>query len=255
MLDPNASFFPLEILPEDLLDEARASWAAWAPAREVGPDVAFEAMVGRPRDQLPELAAAPGCELLVVGARGEDGRRGGVGPVASACVQRSTTPVLVVRERQVDRFAIVAACVDFTETCARAVDLAIRFAARDDAALHVLHVYADPWRGRPLPANLLANMPDARERYRRAVEDRLRAFCSPWQHEFHALKPHFRTECSDRPGRGLAELLTQSRADLGVLGARTRWNLRDAVWGSTAERIVRDATCAVLAVHPIKSAV
>jgi hypothetical protein len=39
-------------------------------------------------------------------------------------------------------------------------------------------------------------------------------------------------------------------ADLIVLGTRGRTNLRDLLLGSTAEKVLRDSVCSVLAVHP-----
>ncbi|MBM4361664.1 MAG: universal stress protein, partial [Deltaproteobacteria bacterium] len=41
-----------------------------------------------------------------------------------------------------------------------------------------------------------------------------------------------------------------SAADLVVLGTRGRTNLRDLFLGSTAERVVRECPCSVLAVPP-----
>jgi nucleotide-binding universal stress UspA family protein len=51
-------------------------------------------------------------------------------------------------------------------------------------------------------------------------------------------------------GRGITEFVQQIGGDLAVLGTRGRTNLRDLLIGSTAERVLRDAACSILAVRP-----
>ncbi len=249
----DASFLPNDFPPVDLLvSTARERWEGWAPAREAGKGVAFEALIGLPRMEIIDRADRGGVDLLVVGAHGDFDEKKGLGTIAAACVQHATPKVLVVREGQPGPFRSVAACIDFSETSKVALEQALRVAAVDGAKLHVLHVYTDPWHGVGPPAEIARNMPDFANRYRRAVEHRLKSFCEGFTHEIGALKGMFHAERFDAGGhgRGIAEFLKREGCDLVVIGTRSKWNLKDFVWGSTAERVLREATCAALAVKP-----
>jgi universal stress protein E len=247
-------FLPSIIPPIGLLlDEARARWSTWPPARQSGDGVRFDAVFGAPRAELLDRAQRSGCDLLVLGAHGEFDAGRGIGSTAAACVQKAPTKVLLVREGQSGPYRSVVACIDFSDTSRLALEQAVRIAAQDGAALHVLHIYDDPWRRLPASSEFKANMPDAPEQYRRAVEGRLRSFCEPLSHEVAALRAVFHARPFEGHGRGIIDFVERERADLVILGARGSWNLRDAMLGSTAERVVRHAPCSVLTIKPAQA--
>jgi nucleotide-binding universal stress UspA family protein len=200
--------------------------------------------------ELLERVRRHSFDLLVVGAHGDFDARRGVGSVAAACVQWAGTKVMVVREGQTGPFRSVVACIDFSETSKLALEQAVRVGAQDDAALHILHVYEDPWRGIGPRDGVNVHMPDLAERYHRAVERHLRSFCEPLVHETTALKGAFHALQVNGHGKGIVDFVTREHCDLVVLGTRAKWNLRDLFWGSTAERVVREAPCSALAVKP-----
>ncbi len=251
---PEGSFLPIDLLPpvDLLLSESRERWTQWPPARELGGTVAFECVLGLPRMELLERTRQGAVDLLVVGAHGDFDAKRGVGSIAGACVQRAGTKVLVVREGQTGPFKSVVACVDFSGTSKLALEQAVRIAAQDGAVLHILHVYADPWHGLGPPADIKANLPDINARYKQSVEQHLRSFCEPLSHEMRALKAAFHVEQFGEGGhgKGIVEFVARERCDLVVLGTRSKWNARDFFWGSTAERVVREAPCSALAVKP-----
>jgi nucleotide-binding universal stress UspA family protein len=49
---------------------------------------------------------------------------------------------------------------------------------------------------------------------------------------------------------GIADYAARVGADLTVLGTRGKTNLRDILLGSTAERVLAESRCSVLAVKP-----
>lgn len=248
---PSGMMAPIEFHPVDLLvDSARCRWAEWPPACELGEKVAFDVTLGVPRGELVDRVSRGGYDLLVIGAHSDFDSRRGVGSVAAACVQRAACKVLVVREQQVGSFRSVVACVDFAEASRVALEQAIRIAAQDGSLLHIVHVFSDPWRG-------IAGADAARlrgsalaDRYRAAVEHDLRLFCDPMAHELAALKASFHAMQYDGHGKGVVQFVQQQGCDLVVLGTRARWNIRDFLWGSTAERVVREAGCSALTVKP-----
>ncbi len=244
-------FFPLELpATAALLEEALEHWKKWPPAREAGASATFERIVGLPRFEILERVRRDKPDLLVIGAHSELDARRGVGSTAAAVVQRAPVKVLLVREKQEGPFRSVVACVDFTETSRLALDQAIRVAAEDDSDLHVLHVYDDPSSGARPTAAFKANMPDLAQRYRQAVEQRLRSFCEPLAHETGALKAAFHAIQFDGHGKGIVDFIQREGCDLAVLGTRAKWNLHDFLLGSTAERVLREAPCCVLTVKP-----
>ena len=83
------------------------------------------------------------------------------------------------------------------------------------------------------------------------VEERLRSFCEPVAQEVRALKASFRGIEHNRGWEGyawgLVRFIHDEEVDLAVLGTRSSWNPRDFLMGSTAERVVRDARCSIVA--------
>jgi len=174
----------------------------------------------------------------------------GLGTVATACVRRSAAPVLLVRDTQTGPYRTVVACVDFSDTSLNAVRHAAAIAEREHAELHVLHVFDAPWKHIHYRGPSQIFEPAIQKQYHDGLTTRLRAFC---EHEVqHLSKARVRFEVFDHSGHrsALADYARHSGADLLVLGTRGKSNLRDIFLGSTAEKLLRDASCSVLAVKP-----
>lgn len=147
-------------------------------------------------------------------------------------------------------FAHVMLTTDFSDDAARAFDLALRLARRDDATLTLVHV-VEAIRAVPHAAPFAAPLPmpgldvlvkDANERLRLDVE-RLRVAA-----------PHLKIESTalvaGEVGPALAEEATARGCDLIVLSTHGRSGLRRLVLGSVAEAVIRHAHVPVLAVPP-----
>ncbi|MBL8761858.1 MAG: universal stress protein [Planctomycetes bacterium] len=245
--------FPLPT-QADFVADATTAWAVFAAAAPTRTDVKCDIEVGTPREIILQAAARAGADLLVLGSHSVLDAHKGIGPTATSCMQRARMNVLLVRENHAGPFRSVVACLDFTDTSKLALQQAIRVAAQDGAALHVLHVYDDPWYGLGPPAGVKAHMPDFKAQLNRGVEDRVREFCAPFSHELNALKAGFHCLESEWRGGGyghaIVRFVKEQGCDLAILGTRDRWNIRDMVFGSTAERVVRGAPCSILAVKP-----
>jgi universal stress protein E len=171
------------------------------------------------------------ADLMVLGTFGDRRPEVGMGTVATGCVRASMTDTLLVRDTQPGPFRTVVAAVDFSETSARALDRAALFAARDAAELHVLHVFQQ-------------------EQSRADVERRLTEFARPVAALHPGLK--LRTACQGKHGHrsGIVAYAGTVGADLIALGTRGQTNLRDILLGSTAEKVLAESRCSVLAVKP-----
>jgi universal stress protein E len=175
----------------------------------------------------------------------------GVGMLAGASVRKAEAPVLLVQEKQTGPFKSIVACVDFSETSRVSLERAIRTAAQDSAALHVLHVFYGPWHRPHYWEPAWPVKDEVKADYTQKIRSELAAFCEPFRHELEYLKAQ--QHVVDHPGsHGLAitEFVRLHSAELVVLGTRGRTNIRDMIIGSTAERVVRDCPCSILAIRP-----
>ncbi|CAG0957099.1 hypothetical protein PHYC_00526 [Phycisphaerales bacterium] len=249
------AFIPFDLPTQDtLVHDAYRRWEDFAPGCEGKAAAKFTVAVGSPREEILRAVETVKPDLLVMGTTSVLDRKRGIGTTAAACVRKADTKVLLVREEQTRPFTSVAACIDFSATSRLALEQAIRVAVQDGAALHVMHVYDNPWHGMPRSDIVDANMPDFDAKMKEAVAARLREFCQPLAHEMNALKAHFHGVQHDEHwsghGDGLIGFIGRQGVDLAVLGVRSSWSARDFLWGSTAERVCRDAGCSILTVRP-----
>lgn len=207
-------------------------------------------MFGAPLDEVRRLVKELKPELVVLGTYGSGGPGRGVGTLASQCVRRVNAEILLVPQNLSTSFAQVVACVDFSDVSKRAVEVASRFATQNGATLTVLHVFQPPWRRLHYRAPTPQANPDFKVEFLHLLESRLRTFA-----EEAGASPGFRTELLEYSsyGGGIVEFSQKHHADLVVLGTRGRTNLRYVLLGSTAERVIRDVHCGVLAVKPNRS--
>jgi universal stress protein E len=234
----------------DLVEDARAGWKGFIADVPESEALELTVEVGSPRAGLLKAVQDLHADLLVLGVTGASGGAG-VGTLASACVRKAKAPVLLVQHAHTGQFKSVVACVDFSETSRVALERAIRTAAQDSAALHVVHVFYGPWNRPHYWEPAWPVKSEVRTEYTAGVEKKLKEFCEPLRHELEYLKAQMHV--IDHPGShgvAIGEFVRRQGADLVVLGTRGRTNLRDMIIGSTAERVVRDVPCSILAVRP-----
>jgi universal stress protein A len=134
--------------------------------------------------------------------------------------------------------------VDFSDPSRRALDLAVELAQRLGSTLTVLHVYAPP--GYVLPEGYMPAGPEVLAE----VELRTRESLEAWQKIAQAGGAPT-VDIATGIGPAAGEIVHQARTggfDLIVVGTHGRTGLAHMVLGSTAERVVRLATCPVLTV-------
>lgn len=247
---PEPSFFPEAVLAlnSDVVGDAKRNWETFETGLPGRGGVTFHAAIASPVSELARVASEVRAGLVVVGSNSLGGA--GAGPVAAGCVRHARTPVLLVRGGQRGPFVRVLACVDFSPASLKAVAAAARVATQDQARLNILHVFRAPWRGRSLKANNPLASGDFQEQYRSALIRHTTQFIDPLRHELTFLKPSIDVLEDEHYGPAVARWAAWVRADLVVLGTRGKTNLRDMLIGSTAERVLREARCSVLAVPP-----
>jgi nucleotide-binding universal stress UspA family protein len=233
-----------------LVEDARRSWPEFAAKVPGASALGLDVEVDNPIAAILRRVRERSADLLVLGTHGTSAPDRGAGTLATACVRKAPASVLLVREPHGGPFTSVVACVDFSATSRRALAHAVQVAAQDGARLHVLHVFDAPWRRLHYRAPTPQASPDYQKQYRDGLQRRLQAFCEPLRGEMGALDTRYTIFDFPGHGRGITEFVAEVRGDLAVLGTRGRTNLRDILLGSTAERVVRDAPCSLLAVKP-----
>lgn len=241
---------------ENLVRGAREAWASFAAgiggAGGAGGAATLEldVQINHRVAGLIQHAAGVKADLMVLGAHGDSAPNVGAGTVATGCVRKAPCDVLLVRDTQRGLFKSILACVDFSDTSRRALERAARIAVEDGAALHVLHVHHPVTNLVPFSVTFDRAFADAQMRTEAELKGALEVFCKELGAPAVYLKPRPQIIACSSPGWGIVEAATRVGADLVVLGTRGRTNLRDILLGSTAERVLRDSRCSILAVKP-----
>ena len=248
VIDVNAPMIPMVAeATDELIRGAKERWPAFAAkagAEGLALDVEINSGVAALSRRVHEMKAG----LLVMGTEGLT-RSKGVGPMASGAVQRANTDVLLVQANHTGPFTTVVVAVDFSPTSKRALEQAVKMATQDGAGLHVVHAYTSPWGHKLSKAR--QDVPELERQLRDSMEKKLREFTASLSHEMGYLKPVYTLVQHDTAAHGIAAYAKQVGADLVIMGKRGQTNLRDLFLGSTAERLLRNAPCSVMAVRAV----
>jgi nucleotide-binding universal stress UspA family protein len=93
------------------------------------------------------------------------------------------------------------------------------------------------------------NSPEFQAGFRATLVSKLREYCEPLKAQLEGVPHQFKLDEHHSAGRGVIEYVTNNPADLIVIGAKGRSNLRDMLLGSTAERVLRLTPCSMLTVR------
>jgi nucleotide-binding universal stress UspA family protein len=144
----------------------------------------------------------------------------------------------------------VCCAVDFSEASRVALEEAARIAARDGAALTLVHAFPRP---RPLAAEALAFT--AGELEAEARRERVPVL-EEWRVAAERLAPGVKVAselaCGDA-GEEVVRVATARGCDLVVVGTHSRTGLRRLVLGSVAEHVVRASPASVLVARAQRS--
>lgn len=245
---------PFESAAQAATVGGRKALAAWLEASNLPSGHEITLVVGAPLHEILEHAKSLHADLLVAGIAGEGENSVGAGSVSSKLARKSVVHVLLVRANQSLPFQKIVACLDFSEHAQRVLALTREVALHDHASVDFLHVWADP--GSLLPVmgpfgESGLSMANATE----APRDELTSALQTHLHEFIQISAeglvHAEVLHEDRKtGRGIADHAHEAGADLIIIGALGRTNLRYLLLGSTVERVLIQSACSVLVVKP-----
>ena len=212
--------------------------------------------VGQPADELGRIAREDEAQLMVTATHGRKGlKRLLVGSVTEKVRRSLNCPLLVIRggatdaasppDRSLHFRRILVGC-DFSPDADLAFRHALSLAQEFQSELHLVHVIEMPTYTELLRPVL---------EHRRSATTTIKGFI---QEKIDALIPedarHWcRASTTLREGQPYTQLLQyaeQNEIDLIVLGSRGHGVFGTMLIGSTTDRIIRNAGCAVLSVSP-----
>ena len=197
-----------------------------------------------------DYATEHDVDLIVMGTHGRRGpARIFIGSVAAEVVRQASCPVLTLHKRRADqsiaRVETILVPVDFSEHSAKAVIYGKEIAASTGARLQVLHAIEEPvYPYFYAPAgdfSLAASLEELQQRTDEALDKIIYETPGPDVNvEKHVV--------TGTPSIEITRFAEEKGSDLIVIPTHGLTGLERMLLGSTAERVVRLATCPVLAV-------
>jgi universal stress protein E len=193
-----------------------------------------------------------GHDLVLVGNRfSAEGRPRLLGNTAKKVLRRCPCPVWVSRPEPYDRPLNILVASDFKPVSETALRLAIGLGRAAGATIHVLHAVDYPvyhlWltalpheAGRDYHRRVLAHA-------ERLLHDQLQGT------EHQTLTEPVRVHLADKVGRPdqvILKCVREYHIDLLVMGTLGRGGIPGVLIGNTAERVLPEVTCSVLALKP-----
>ena len=210
----------------------------------------IHAIEGRPFEEVCRMARQREIDLIVVATRGNTGLKHLLlGSTAERIVRYSPCPVLVVHPRLHDgkralRFERILVPVDFSECSLKGLEYAKRLAKQFGSQLTVLnsvafqyYITSDEYARYDLPLLMQQAEEAARRQMRELIEKK------DW--EEIKVTPSLQI---GHAGQQICARAAGQRADLIVTSTHGTTGFKHILVGSTAEYVVRHASCPVLVV-------
>jgi len=208
---------------------------------------------GDPVVAISRVAADKHVDLIVMRSRRAHHANALLGSIAEAVCRTAPCPVLVTHQdfeqgRTIAGrlFRRVLVAYDFSTDAELALSYGLHLARKHEAELHLVHVL--PWRPKP-EAPEVAMLPLSAGQGFRDMEDRLRSanleqngLASKIKHVVRAGQPY----------RELLAYAEEQDVDLICMGASGSGFGLNALFGSNADRVIRQARCPVIVARPLK---
>lgn len=231
-------------------DDAKEAIEAQLNRIETPTGIHIDVGFGIPIREIARVVKDVEADLLVMGVHGHHGPGKGVGTFATKAIRKVPVDVLLVRDGQDEPFEHVLACTDFSETSRRAVSRGVLAARADGAKFTLLHVFWGPWHRLSYRTQTPQTSPDFKREYMTLLRSRLAKESAAHAEALEGLEHANELFDASHYGEAIGRYEREAGADLVVLGTRGRTNLRDVFLGSTAERVLRNTNCSLLAVKP-----
>lgn len=213
---------------------------------------------GDPKEAITEQAAERRIDLIVMRSRRRPYAAALLGSIAETVCRTAPCPVMVTHPREQDWAGMttneiglqrVLAAYDFSSDSELSLSYGLSLAQECQAELHVLHVLP-PRAARPESPEIAFLPPGAEDGFREAAS-RLRSAVPPETRVWCEVKQAVR---EGHPYREVLAYADEQKIDLICMGASgTGFGMR-ALFGSNADRVLRQAPCPVLIARPLRPA-
>lgn len=202
------------------------------------------------------LAAELSADLIAIGTHGRSGfERLLLGSVTEKVLRKAGCPVLTVPRDHPGTvpaapvvFKRILCPIDFSTSAMRALDYALSLAQEADGDLTVLHILPNGYENADVVADdrmtlgdfMRRREADLRRMMAEAVPEEARSYCRVEQVMTHG-----------SPWRQILREAADRSVDLIVMGVQGRGAVDLMFFGSTAQHVVRQATCPVLTIKAL----
>lgn len=209
---------------------------------------------GDPVVAIPRLAADRRVDLIVMRSRAQQHPQALLGSITEAVCRLSPCPVLITHPRDRESFEgagdlsiqRVLVAYDFSSDAELALSYGLHLAKKHQAELHLLHIL--PSRIRTETPEL-AMLPLSAGSAFSEIENRLRSAVSGHTGQRPEIKHAVR---EGQPYREVLAYAEEHSIDLICLGASGTGFGLHALFGSNADRVLRQAACPVIIARPLK---
>jgi len=218
---------------------------------EVPQDTQIEIIFGSVLNEVLRRVKQTAADLLLLGVKSNGHHTDrGAGMLATKCVRKAETKVMLLRPEHAQNFRNIVATVDFAANTPAVIEQAVRIAMIEKSRLHLLHVYDSPWRRLHYGVPNLQADPEYQDKYKNSLNEMLKKTIEPHQQDLADIDITCQLIEDKDFARGIIDYAGQNNAELVVIGTRGRTHLHYVLLGSTAEQVLRDTPCSVLAIKP-----
>jgi nucleotide-binding universal stress UspA family protein len=217
-----------------------------ARARAAGTDAETELRVGDVYDEIKRTIEIERLDLIVMGTHGRRGvERWFMGSTTEKLLRHSPVPLVTISasgEKSFNgpRFRRILVTTDFSEGTADALAYAFSVAQENESEVTLLHVVHD------ISADLSGKYRDSLlDGVRKQLDEMVPAEARNWCNIVTRVE-------TGVPYRIILRTVEEERPDLLVMNIHGKGMLDRALLGSTAERVVRAASCPVMMIPPLK---
>lgn len=224
-------------------------------ARGRGIESVEKLALGRPWLEIVRQVLRNQHDLLLIGTRDRTGLgRMLFGSTAVKLVRRCPCPVWVAKPEPEPAHWNILVTSDLAPVSVKALALAVQFSRIAPATIHLLHVVDFP-----LDHLWSTGLPDVKEEaYRRDVRRKAQQTLQAQIEQAGGrdlaapVQVHLVDDPGGLPDEGILGFMGRQAIDLLVMGTIGRTGLAGAMIGNTAERILPELTCSLLAIKPLE---
>ena len=216
-----------------------------ARVKEAGVEAEFEVRVGDVYEEIKEAIEKLKPDIIVMGTHGRRGvQRWFLGSTTERLLRHSPVPLITIsstgEKPASPGFKRILVTTDFSDGTADALAYAFSVAQENESQISLLHVVHD------VAADVSGKYRQSlMEGVQKQLEDLVPAEAANWCD----IKTRVETGV---PYRIILRILEDEKIDLLVMNIHGKGMLDRALLGSTAERVVRVASCPVMAIPPMK---